>query len=180
MGATIYTVVRFPRNRAFVDFEVYSRAGGRAWAAQPLYRSDDGHFQFKYLPAFAFGAVPFAKIDQTTAKAAWFTLTFGLIVAFVRRSVARCLAGGCASDRSVGSRSVSRAFFRRGAESRPGQRAVWRAADPGAHRRAGAPRSARGARRRGDVHQTVLASCLFPWLAVVGGLTAALASTVAS
>ena len=87
LGATIYTIVRFPRNRAFVDFEVYSRAGGRAWSAQPLYRADDGHFQFKYLPAFAFGAVPFAKIDQNIAKAAWFTLTFGLIVAFVRRSV---------------------------------------------------------------------------------------------
>lgn len=87
LGGTIFFIVRFPRNRAFVDFEVYSRAGGRIVDAQPLYRSDDGHYQFKYLPAFALAAVPFAKVDQTIAKAAWFALTFGLIVAFVRRSV---------------------------------------------------------------------------------------------
>jgi len=87
LGATIYAIARFPRHREFVDFEVYSRAGGRIVDAAPLYRSDDGHYQFKYLPAFALAAVPFAKVDQTVAKGAWFALTFGLIVAFVRRSV---------------------------------------------------------------------------------------------
>ena len=101
LGATMYTIVRFPRNRAFVDFDVYSRAGGRVWSAQPLYRADDGHFQFKYLPAFAFAAVPLAKIDQNAAKLAWFTLTFGLIVAFVRRSV-RALPGRRMRERSLG------------------------------------------------------------------------------
>jgi hypothetical protein len=101
LGATIYTIARFPRNRAFVDFEVYSRAGGRLWSAQPLYRADDGHFQFKYLPAFAFAAVPFARIDQNAAKAAWFTLTFGLLVAFVRRSV-RALPGRRMREASLG------------------------------------------------------------------------------
>ena len=87
LGLTIYGITRLPRNRAFVDFEVYSRAGGRVVGAESLYRPDDGHYQFKYLPAFAFAAVPFAKIDQTVAKAAWFALTFGLIVGFVRRSI---------------------------------------------------------------------------------------------
>jgi len=101
LGILIYSIARFPKNRAFVDFEVYSRAGGRIAGAEPLYREDDGHFQFKYLPAFAFAAVPFAKIDQDAAKAAWFALTFGLIVAFVRRSI-RQLPARRMSERSLG------------------------------------------------------------------------------
>jgi hypothetical protein len=52
-----------------------------------LYRPDDGHFQFKYFPAFAVAAIPLAKISLDTAIAAWFFLSFGLLVAFVRRSV---------------------------------------------------------------------------------------------
>lgn len=178
MGATIFTIVRFPRNRAFVDFDVYSRAGERAWAAQPLYRADDGHFQFKYLPAFAFGAVPFAKVDQNTAKAAWFTLTFGLMVAFVRRSV-RALP-----DRRLRERSLSwltflflgRFFV---AELSLGQANVLfgllliLALTDVQARRAG----------RAGVLVAVATFIkpygvlLFPWLAVVGGLTAVLAST---
>ncbi len=101
LGATIYSIARFPRHRAFVDFEVYSRAGARIVGAEPLYRSDDGHYQFKYLPAFAFAAVPFATIDQNVAKAAWFALTFGLIVAFVRRSI-RQLPSRRMRERSLG------------------------------------------------------------------------------
>src|SRR5215510_2042748 len=31
------------------DFQVYWTAGARALAAEPLYRTDDGHYQFKYL-----------------------------------------------------------------------------------------------------------------------------------
>jgi len=180
LGATIYGIVRFPRNRAFVDFEVYSRAGGRVWSAEPLYRADDGHFQFKYLPAFAFGAVPFAKIDQNAAKAAWFTLTFGLMVAFVRRSV-RALP-----DRRLPEGSLSwLTFLLLGrffvAELSLGQANVLfglllilALADVQA-RRAG----------RAGVLVAVATFIkpygvlLFPWLAVVGGLTAAVASTVA-
>jgi len=101
LGATIYGMAHFPRGREFVDFEVYSRAGGRVWSAEELYRPDDGHYQFKYLPAFALAAAPFARINQETAKAAWFTLTFGLLVAFVRRSV-RALPGRTMTERSLG------------------------------------------------------------------------------
>ena len=36
------------------DFEVYWTAANRALDAQPLYQPADGHYQFKYLPAFAF------------------------------------------------------------------------------------------------------------------------------
>lgn len=178
LGATIYTIVRFPRNRQFVDFDVYSRAGGRLWAAEPLYRADDGHFQFKYLPAFALAAVPFAKIDQTVAKAAWFTLTFGLMVAFVRRSV-RALP-----DRRLRERSLSwltwlflgRFYV---AELSLGQVNVLfglllilalTAVQAGRFGRAGALTAAATFIKPYGI-------LLFPWLAVVGGFQAAAMST---
>jgi hypothetical protein len=100
IAGTAYELVRGVRRRELVDFEVYSRAGGRVTAAEPLYRADDGHYQFKYLPLFAFVAVPFARIDQELAKALWFALTFGLIVAFIRRSI-RALPGRQRSERSL-------------------------------------------------------------------------------
>ena len=44
--------------REMADFEVYWTAAERARAAEPLYRAQDGHYQFKYLPAFALGLTP--------------------------------------------------------------------------------------------------------------------------
>jgi hypothetical protein len=73
--------------REMVDFNVYWTAASRAMQAEPLYRAEDGHYQFKYLPAFAVGLAPFAMIDRETAKAIWFALSVGLLVAFVRWSV---------------------------------------------------------------------------------------------
>jgi glycosyl transferase family 87 len=70
-----------------VDFGVYRTAAGRALAAEPLYRADDGHYQFKYLPAFALAMAPFAAIDREAAQAIWFALSAGLLTAFVRWSV---------------------------------------------------------------------------------------------
>jgi hypothetical protein len=70
-----------------VDFDVYRAAGARALAAEPLYRVDDGHYQFKYLPAFALAMAPFARIDREAAQAIWFALSAGLLTAFVRWSV---------------------------------------------------------------------------------------------
>jgi hypothetical protein len=58
--------------RKMPDFEVYYTAAARAYAAQPLYRAEDGHFQFKYLPAFAVIASPMALLPLSAAKAAWF------------------------------------------------------------------------------------------------------------
>ena len=40
------------------DYEVYRRAAERALVAAPLYRPEDGHYQFKYLPAFAVVMLP--------------------------------------------------------------------------------------------------------------------------
>ena len=59
-------------SRKMPDFEVYWTAGSRAIAAQPLYRADDGHFQFKYLPAFALLVSPLATVPLPLAKALWF------------------------------------------------------------------------------------------------------------
>jgi hypothetical protein len=62
------------------DFEVYWKAGARAIAAEPLYRADDGHFQFKYLPAFALLAAPISMLPLAAAKALWFAISALLIV----------------------------------------------------------------------------------------------------
>ena len=70
------------------DFEVYRVAGARAAAAEPLYRTDDGHWQFKYLPAFAIAVAPLAQLPPVAARAAWFFLSVALVVLLVNRSFA--------------------------------------------------------------------------------------------
>jgi hypothetical protein len=70
------------------DFEVYWRAGGRAAAAEPLYREEDEHFRLKYLPAFAVLAIPAAMLPLPAAKAIW----FGIIVALIPVLLALSLA----------------------------------------------------------------------------------------
>ena len=67
-------------SRKMPDFEVYWTAGARAAAAQPLYRADDGHFQFKYLPAFAVIVSPLAAVPLPAAKGAWFAVSAALMV----------------------------------------------------------------------------------------------------
>ena len=73
--------------RGMVDFGVYRVAAGRALAAEPLYREEDGHYKFKYLPAFAIVMAPFAGLEPQIAKALWFAMSVGLLAAFVRWSV---------------------------------------------------------------------------------------------
>jgi len=58
----------------------------RAAAAEPLYRAEDGHWQFKYLPAFAFAVAPLAQLPPVAARAAWFFLSVALVVLLVNRS----------------------------------------------------------------------------------------------
>src|ERR1700748_1213453 len=62
-------------SRKMPDFDVYWTAGSRALAAQPLYREDDGHFQFKYLPAFALLASPLAMLPLPIARGLWFAVS---------------------------------------------------------------------------------------------------------
>jgi hypothetical protein len=74
-------------HRQMADFGVYRTAAVRARAAEPLYRSEDGHYQFKYLPAFAIAMMPFAILPNDAAKAIWFALSVGLLACYVRWSV---------------------------------------------------------------------------------------------
>jgi hypothetical protein len=73
--------------REMADFEVYLTAAERAVRGEPLYRAEDGHFRFKYLPAFALAMAPFTLVDREAAKVIWFALSAGLLTAFVRWSV---------------------------------------------------------------------------------------------
>ncbi|MEO7192904.1 MAG: glycosyltransferase family 87 protein [Vicinamibacterales bacterium] len=84
IGAVFYGV---RLRRDFWDFEVYRTAGIRALAAEPLYRADDGHYQFKYWPAFALAMSPFGFLPDRTAKFVWFTLSIFLLGIFIRKSV---------------------------------------------------------------------------------------------
>jgi hypothetical protein len=74
-------------SRKMPDFEVYWTAGARAAAAQPLYRESDGHYQFKYLPAFALLASPLAALPLPAAKGAWFAASAVLMVTLLGLSL---------------------------------------------------------------------------------------------
>jgi hypothetical protein len=74
-------------HRQMVDFGVYRTAAVRARAAESLYRSEDGHYQFKYLPAFAIAMMPFAMLQNDTAKAIWFAISVALLAYYVCWSV---------------------------------------------------------------------------------------------
>jgi hypothetical protein len=69
------------------DFEVYRVAGARVTAGESLYRAEDGHWQFKYLPAFAFVIAPLAALPPVGARGVWFFLSAGLLVVLVNRSL---------------------------------------------------------------------------------------------
>jgi hypothetical protein len=81
----MYAAVR--AHRDLTDFEVYRTAATRAAAAEPLYRAGDGHYQFKYLPAFAVAARPLTWMRPEPAKLVWFALSFGMVLVFVRTLV---------------------------------------------------------------------------------------------
>jgi len=85
LATVIYVSIRATRDLS--DFRVYLTAGQRAVASEPLYRAEDGFFQFKYLPAFAFAVSPLAALDPEAARVVWFGLSFALLLAFVRGSV---------------------------------------------------------------------------------------------
>lgn len=69
------------------DFAVYRTAAERALDAAPLYRPEDGHYTFKYAPAFALAMAPFAILHPDAAQVAWFAISVGLLMAFIRWSV---------------------------------------------------------------------------------------------
>lgn len=65
------------------DFAVYWTAATRARAAEPLYRIEDGHYQFKYLPAFAVLAIPLSAATLESAKAIWFLTSVASLAALL-------------------------------------------------------------------------------------------------
>ena len=69
------------------DIEVWWKAASRAAQAEPLYRESDGHFVFKYLPAFAVAAIPMGLLPLATAKMVWFFSSVALLVALVSMAV---------------------------------------------------------------------------------------------
>ena len=74
-------------SRKMPDLEVYWTAAARARAAEPLYRPEDGHYQFKYLPAFAVLTAPAANVPLQSAKTAWFVISVMLIVGLLGSSL---------------------------------------------------------------------------------------------
>jgi hypothetical protein len=85
LAVTLYGVTRSRRD--LVDFEVYRTAAVRAMAGESLYRPEDGHYQFKYLPAFALLVAPAAWGPAEATKVVWFALGCGLAAFFLTRSV---------------------------------------------------------------------------------------------
>jgi hypothetical protein len=96
--------------RRMPDFQVYRTAGNRALAGEELYRQSDGHWQFKYLPAFAFLVAPVSMFPapkdaettdprgraydpwSDTARVVWFGCSVALLVVLVALSL-RLLPG---------------------------------------------------------------------------------------
>src|SRR5688572_27276261 len=69
------------------DFNVYWRAAERASMGEPLYRAEDGHYQFKYLPAFAVVASPLRLVGEDAARALWFMLSLAALTALATLSL---------------------------------------------------------------------------------------------
>jgi Glycosyltransferase family 87 len=71
-----------------IDFITWRQAAVRGLHAEPLYRVEDGHYQFKYFPLFALMMAPFGALDEDTGKALWFAVLLALLAALLRWSVA--------------------------------------------------------------------------------------------
>jgi hypothetical protein len=63
------------------------RRGERALAVEPLYREEDGHYQFKDLPEFAVLAIPVGLASLETAETIWFSLSIVALIVLLRTSV---------------------------------------------------------------------------------------------
>ncbi len=82
LGAFVLRISRDMR-----DFEVPYTVAVRAAAAAPLYRAEDEHYQFKYLPAFAVLAIPLGLMPLPVAKGVWFVGSVALLMALMSLSV---------------------------------------------------------------------------------------------
>ena len=85
--SVLFAPLRISNPDTMRDFEVFWTAASRAAAAESLYRIDDGHFQFKYLPAFAVLASPASRMTLDIAKGKWLTVSIALVVTLIWLSV---------------------------------------------------------------------------------------------
>src|SRR5262249_16997080 len=83
---SLYGVVRL-RRAELVDFAVPRTAGVRFVAHERLYRPEDGHYQYKYFPAFALAMVPFTWMPKEVAEVVWFTLMVAMTAALLSLSL---------------------------------------------------------------------------------------------
>src|SRR6187549_18000 len=81
-----YAGVRFKRD-TLVDLAAPRTAATRFLASENLYRPEDGHYQFKYLPAFAPLMVPLSLMPTRVAEVTWFALMVIMAWVFVRMSL---------------------------------------------------------------------------------------------
>jgi len=75
-GAVLFFFLQ-RRPTSMVDFEVNYMAGQRLLWGETLYRTADGHFQFKYPPFAAALYLPLALLPLAVAKGIWFLLSLG-------------------------------------------------------------------------------------------------------
>ena len=83
---------------------------GRAGAIEraPLYRPEDGHYQFKYLPVFAVLMAPVAYPSRAVASVTWYALVVVGLVALLGTSDSwRALRTGIVAVTVIGAELVS-------------------------------------------------------------------------
>ena len=176
LGAAVLVVLvhqyRARISHQMVDFAVYRTAAVRISNGEPLYRAEDGHYQFKYLPAFALAMVPFGDLGSEVAKAAWFTIEAVCLVWLMWASVAylpdRRIADRLARHHL---RCLDGEVLRARVDARASERTARRAPRLGA---------GRAALRRGAMLAAALVAAavfvkpyailLLPWLALTRGV----------
>jgi hypothetical protein len=178
LTAAAYGAV-FAKRGTLVDFDVYRTSAVRALDAAPLYRESDGHYQYKYLPAFALVMAPIALVPDAVSEAIWFAACAVLIVVYLRQSV-RVVPDRRRSERALiwltalflGKGFVKELVF--------GQTNVLLAVTLLAGLRAGLDHRhlAAGALVGAAVFVKPYAIVFVPWLLVARGITAAGAATV--
>ena len=162
------------KRATLVDFEVYRTAAERALDQAPLYRPEDGHYQFKYWPIFALAMAPFALPTRGIASLLWYALSVMLLYLFLQQSlrllperrvraawlvalVALCTGKFWVKELTFGQTNVLLAVVLTGALA-AAERGRWRVA---------------GVLIGVATFVKPYALLLFPWLAIVGGLESA-------
>ncbi|MFB0566068.1 MAG: glycosyltransferase family 87 protein [Candidatus Aminicenantaceae bacterium] len=73
----------FKVKESMVDFEVNYKAGKRLRMAETLYRVEDGHYMFKYLPSAAMLYIPLSFFPLDVAKGVWYFIVIICSVSLV-------------------------------------------------------------------------------------------------